>query len=229
MNARCGVARAKQGETRRLIGEAAAALFRTDGFDTVTVEAVAQAAGVSKKTVFNYFPTKEDLVFHKAENRRAALVAAVQDRAKEISVLESFRALCLARAAMLPQLRVSARNGSGFYDLIEANPGLRRRAYEETAAHVAALAQELAAEVGIAAPDSVAIVTATTLVAAQQALDRYLRQLAATSAGDAAVVRRHRRETDQVFDQLRDGLSAYPATMARPPVGSPSSSAAAIR
>ena len=38
-------------------------LFAEHGFDAVTVDQVAAAADVAKKTVFNYFPTKEDLVF----------------------------------------------------------------------------------------------------------------------------------------------------------------------
>jgi hypothetical protein len=123
----------------------------------------------------------------------------------------------MARADMLPQLRITARRGGGFHALIEANPGLRRRAYQETAAHVTALAQALAAEVGAATPDSLAFVTASMLVAAQQALDRFLRELAATSAGDSTVIRRHRRETDRVFDQLQAGFGAYPSPPDRSP------------
>jgi AcrR family transcriptional regulator len=202
-----GLREIKKAETRRLIGETAAALFRAQGFDAVTVEAIAQAAGVSKKTVFNYFATKEDLVFHRAENRRAALVAAVTDRADGVSVIESFRALCLARTAILPQLRASARSGNGFHDLIATYPALRRRLHEETAIHVSTLAQALA---GSEAPDSVAVVIASTLVAAQQTLDKRLRDLAATPADDETVIALHRHEVDRVFNQLRTGLAAYP-------------------
>jgi AcrR family transcriptional regulator len=38
-------------------------LFARDGFDAVTVAEVARAAGVTEKTVFNHFETKEDLVY----------------------------------------------------------------------------------------------------------------------------------------------------------------------
>ena len=38
-------------------------LFLERGFDAVTVAEVARAADVAEKTVYNYFPTKEDLVY----------------------------------------------------------------------------------------------------------------------------------------------------------------------
>ena len=54
---------------------------------------VARAAGVSEKTVFNYFPTKEDLFFDEVPARQAALVAAVREREHGISLLTALREL----------------------------------------------------------------------------------------------------------------------------------------
>jgi DNA-binding LacI/PurR family transcriptional regulator len=53
----------KKAETRRAIADAALRLFTLRGFDAVTVNEVAEAADVSAKTVFNYFPVKEQLFF----------------------------------------------------------------------------------------------------------------------------------------------------------------------
>jgi AcrR family transcriptional regulator len=53
------------------------------GFDGVTVSEIARAAELSEMTVFNYFPTKEDLVFGRMEFFEEQLVAAVQQRAPE--------------------------------------------------------------------------------------------------------------------------------------------------
>src|SRR5580765_7320941 len=53
-------------------------LFVQRGFDHVTVAEVAAAARVSEKTVFNYFPTKEDLFFDEVPAREAALADAVR-------------------------------------------------------------------------------------------------------------------------------------------------------
>ncbi len=46
-------------ETTRLIHEAAIALARDTGVQSVTVEAICEAAGISQRTFFNYFPFKE--------------------------------------------------------------------------------------------------------------------------------------------------------------------------
>src|ERR1700753_1131299 len=100
-----GLRERKKSQTRVVIAETAADLFRRHGFDAVTVESVAQAAGVSKKTVFNYFPTKEDLVFARTEDRLSGLLAAVTERDEQTTVLESFRTLVLAQSDHLSRLR----------------------------------------------------------------------------------------------------------------------------
>lgn len=49
-------------ETERDILGAALELFRADGYDGVTIEQIADAAGVSRRTVYRRFPTKEHVV-----------------------------------------------------------------------------------------------------------------------------------------------------------------------
>jgi AcrR family transcriptional regulator len=207
-----GLRERKKSQTRVLIAETAAGLFRRHGFDAVTVEAVAQAAGVSKKTVFNYFPTKEDLVFDRAEDRASGLLAAVSERPEGTSVLESFRALVLDQTARLPRLREDAAAGAGgFLDLIRAHPSLQRKMHEINADLTRQLAAALAAESGTTADDPVALVVAGALIGAQRTMYLRLRELAARPTSDAWVVRQHRRDTNRVFDQLRDGLAGYPS------------------
>src|SRR5438046_6785295 len=65
---------------RQVIADEAMRLFATRGFDHVTVAEVAAAADVSDKTVYNYFPSKEDLFFDEVPARQAALVAAIRNR-----------------------------------------------------------------------------------------------------------------------------------------------------
>src|SRR3954447_12339619 len=72
-----GLRERKKRQTRETIAHAAMSLFAAHGFDAVTVADVARAADVSEKTVFNYFPAKEDLVLHGGEERRAALIQAI--------------------------------------------------------------------------------------------------------------------------------------------------------
>src|SRR5947209_6777944 len=68
-------------------------LFAKRGFDHVTVAEVAAAADVSEKTVYNYFPTKEDLFFDEVPAREAALVAAITGRREGVSILGALRRL----------------------------------------------------------------------------------------------------------------------------------------
>jgi AcrR family transcriptional regulator len=53
----------KKQQTRQAISDVATRLFLERGFDAVTVAEVAKAADVAVQTVFNHFPTKEDLFF----------------------------------------------------------------------------------------------------------------------------------------------------------------------
>src|SRR6188472_3928476 len=90
-----GLRERKKRQTREAIAQAAMRLFLARGFDAVTVADVARAADVSEKTVFNYFPAKEDLVLHGGEERRAALIEAIRSRPAGTSIVEPFRAASL--------------------------------------------------------------------------------------------------------------------------------------
>src|SRR5690349_16270511 len=87
-----GLRAVKKKRTREAIAGAAMELFAARGFDAVTVAEVAAAADVSEKTVFNYFPAKEDLVFSHGEERRAELIEAIRSHAHGQSIVAPFRA-----------------------------------------------------------------------------------------------------------------------------------------
>src|ERR671924_1724037 len=91
-----GLRERKKQQTWGLIAQTARRLFQERGFDAVTVADVARAADVSRKTVFNYFPTKEDLFYSGLELFEAQLIEAVRDRPPGESVLTAFRRIVLA-------------------------------------------------------------------------------------------------------------------------------------
>ena len=81
----------KKLETRRALVEAAQRLALERGPDQVTVEEIADAADVSVRTFFNYFPTKEDAVVGMDPSVLDAIEAAVIDRPSGEPPLEVLR------------------------------------------------------------------------------------------------------------------------------------------
>ena len=80
MSAEPGLRERKKQRTRQQIADAAWELFAERGFDGTTVAEVARAAEVSEATVFNYFASKEDLVYSGLEVFEAQLLDAIQTR-----------------------------------------------------------------------------------------------------------------------------------------------------
>ena len=76
-----GLRERKKQQTRAVIARAAITLFLERGFDRVSIAEVAEAAGVAKMTVTNYFPTKEDLVISAHVSLIPDLAGAVRGRA----------------------------------------------------------------------------------------------------------------------------------------------------
>ena len=85
-----GLRERKKQQTRELIAETARRLFTERGFEAVTVTEIARAADVSTQTVFNYFPTKEDLVYWRLESFEDELLGTLRDRAPGESALAAF-------------------------------------------------------------------------------------------------------------------------------------------
>lgn len=86
-----GLRERKKRETRRRLLETATKLFSERGFDQVSVAEIADAADVSKMTVFNYFDSKEDLVFAPLEEHVGDAARIVRERAPGESAVAALR------------------------------------------------------------------------------------------------------------------------------------------
>jgi len=71
--------RLKSPKRRQAIIEAAAGMFRERGFDRASMHAIAARVGGSKGTLYNYFPSKEELFFAVVEDALEAQAAAPFD------------------------------------------------------------------------------------------------------------------------------------------------------
>lgn len=86
-----GLRERKKRQTAMRIWQVAVDLFVERGFDHVSVQEIADAAEVSKMTVFNYFGTKEDLVFRPMEEHFGDAARAVRERAPGESAVQAVR------------------------------------------------------------------------------------------------------------------------------------------
>ena len=84
-----GLRERKRRHTRQTISDVATTLFATRGFDEVTVSEVAERVGVSEKTVYNYFPTKEAMVLDTADEAIDEMARALRDRGPNESLTEA--------------------------------------------------------------------------------------------------------------------------------------------
>src|SRR5215211_2800343 len=98
-----GLRERKKQQTRELIAETARRLFAERGFERVTVAEIARAADVSDQTVFNYFPTKEELVYWRLGSFEEELLSAIREREPGESVLAAFGRFVRAPRGMLAE------------------------------------------------------------------------------------------------------------------------------
>ncbi|MFJ9692582.1 TetR/AcrR family transcriptional regulator [Kitasatospora sp. NPDC101183] len=206
-----GLRERKKQQTRRAISEAAIALFLERGFDGVPVSDVAAAADVSTMTVFNHFPTKEDLVLHRFEDHFDDTAATVLARDPGESALGALRRRFLAgldRRDVVTGLN-DDEHVLAFHRMVLAAPSLRLRVLEQAARTVDALAAALAEQTRTGPRDVAARTAATQLCGVQNELVREnVRRLAAGETADAvhpgAVA-----AARQAFALLEHGLGTY--------------------
>ena len=104
-----GLRERKKQQTRELLAETARRLFTERGFERVSVAEIAREADVSEKTVFNYFPTKEDLVYWRLESFEEELLDTIRSRGEGESVLDAFGRFVRAPRGMLASYDEEAR------------------------------------------------------------------------------------------------------------------------
>lgn len=152
-----GLRERKRRQTRERIAHAAQTLFLTNGFDATTIDEIATAADVSKRTFFDYFPSKEDVIAAWQDRFGEVMAEAVAARpAGEplIKVVEEALIGSVLASAADPQALALGK-------LIRETPALRGR---EQLKYVK-LEQKLAAALAVRAPNDPASRLRTRLLA----------------------------------------------------------------
>jgi AcrR family transcriptional regulator len=225
-----GLRERKKHKTRQLIATTALDLFARRGFENVSVAEIARAAEVSETTVFNYFPTKEDLIFQGLETFEDQLLQAVRDRQPGEGVLQAFGRFILEPRGLLAAADSASTDALlSVSRTIASSPALAAREQRILARYAASLAVLLAEETGASPGDLTPSVVANTLIGIHRAVIDYVRQRIVADAADPhRLARALQADGQKALDLLAEGLARYGA---RPPQADrrPSPSAPARR
>ena len=200
-----GLRERRKQQTREAISDIATRMFAARGFDEVTIAQVAEAAGVAKMTVTNYFPRKEDLIFDRAEAVIRSLADVVTARAPGESLLAAIRRDYAERVARAdPTLGLSSPE---FARMIADSPVLASRAREMLDRREQLLGDAIAAETGTDGPQErlVAVLLASvhrvlSAEACRRSLAGQAREEICAVLADAAT---------RAFDLLEPSLGRY--------------------
>jgi AcrR family transcriptional regulator len=194
-----GLRERKKERTRRIIAEAAAALFAERGYEQVAIIDVARAAEVAEQTVYNYFPTKERLVLDLDEVLKDRLVSLIRSRPSGVSPAAAIRPEALAMvegtACMDPE---QLRGGLG--SLATISPTVHRLSLEMTNRHADAVTSALVDTTSLVGER--AKLHAVALVWVFQTITERTGQLTRNGRSPAAIARHLRPVVEAMLDEL---------------------------
>ncbi len=204
-----GLRESKKRRTREAIAQAAADLFHERGFAAVTVDDVARAADVSRQTVFNYFPTKEQMLFDREDEIGAALLALVRGRPDGASLVAAFRGHTRDFWKGFRRVLDGGGKTHGFWEIVESTPTLRDYAEASFARQTVSVGQELALEWGRPPDDPICHALARALCGVNMAI--LTCGLGRLTAGEShsAVVSDMLEQADRAYGLLEHGLGGY--------------------
>jgi AcrR family transcriptional regulator len=205
-----GLRERKKQQTRELLAETARRLFTERGFERVSVAEIARVADVSEKTVFNYFPTKEDLVYWRLESFEEELLETIRSRAPGESVLDAFGRFVRQPRGMLGEYDAVAQERlAALTRMIVESPSLLRREQQIFEGYTVSLAALLAEETGAAPDDVEAWVAATALIGVHRRLVDFARARIVAGARHPEIADAIRDQAERALALLRDGLGGY--------------------
>jgi AcrR family transcriptional regulator len=195
----------KKEATRASISGIATLLFVQRGFDRVTIGEVAAAAQVSKMTVTNYFPRKEDLVFDRRDVVVGGPADAVRHRPAGQSVTEAVRGWF--RAGLAAGDPTLGPHGVAFDRLVTGSATLLAAEREMWEQREVRLAQAMAADTSPAADRSVVPVLVRVRAAALSGVLRSVhdegRRLMLAGSTETAAARTLAPLAEQAFDAVQ--------------------------
>jgi AcrR family transcriptional regulator len=194
-----GLRERKKRATRDALAQAALELFVERGYDETTLAEIADAAGVSTRTIFAYFPSKEAMLFSTFETMSHALAQALADRPAGTDALTALREFILSSAHEKTEL------DHKLGQVIAADPTLSTHKRARIAQLQELLAAAIADDLRVGPDDLRPQVAAASLTAAFEVLERQDRGVSTVPTNEeiAAAI-------DPVISFVRAGLQALP-------------------
>jgi AcrR family transcriptional regulator len=213
MSVEPGLRERKKQQTRQLLERTAQRMFTQRGFEQVSVAEIARAADVSEATVFNYFPTKEDLVYGRMQTFEDELVQAIRDRPVSEPILVAFGRFVLQPRGVLAATDVhAAEELANVSRMIASSPALLTREAQILARYTDTLASMIADEAGAARDDPRPWITANALIGVHRALITYVRKrILAGHDSLPDLARDVRSHGETALAHLAHGLRGYAA------------------
>jgi len=135
-----GLRELKKARTRRLIADTAARLFAERGYEHVAVSDVAREAEVAEQTVYNYFPTKEQLVTDREQQIQDRLCDLIRSRPPGVTPAAAIRDFVLGSVSGIRSIPAALWRGELGY-LAAISPAVHRLTLELADRQAAALAE----------------------------------------------------------------------------------------
>ncbi len=111
---------ARMARTKRALADAAVDLFIRQGYEETSIEEIAAAAGVSRRTFFRYFPTKEAVILEPMVDDINQFVERLEARPRDESILDSLLVVSGEQKAGNPYLPTAMR----LYRAVRSTPQL---------------------------------------------------------------------------------------------------------
>ncbi|MEU6590837.1 TetR family transcriptional regulator [Streptomyces sp. NPDC046881] len=180
------------------VSDIAVRLFLERGFDAVSVAEVAAAAGISKPTLFRYFPAKEDLVLHRIADHETEAARVAAGAADPVDALRRGFLAGLDRRDPVTGLN-DHPDVLAFHRLLYGTPALVARAYAHVERSEEALAEALGG--GLEARLAAGQIIAVQRILAQENWRRIAAGESVEAVAPDAV-----RAAERAFRRLAEGL-----------------------
>jgi AcrR family transcriptional regulator len=153
---------------RAQLAELAMGMFLERGYDETTVDEIAAAAGMSRRSFFRYFPSKEDVVFGEAEEAAERVAAEIRDHPGGASAWDCLHAVLRREHEQIHDVHRTLSE----LRLIESSPALRARLAVKREQMRASVQQALREREGAELDEFTADLLVSAAGAALEAVDR---------------------------------------------------------